>query len=221
MKTTTTTVLVSGFSAFGPYPANSSGLVAESLECRELRGYSLRSHIFSATIPKRNEDRGYFLFQRALQINARGIISLGMSSTKRGFAIETLAANRICDDRYCPKQLKDPRVNRKAAYDSKIPIDLSGWNIGLFRYQCGLEGLDVETSANAGGFCCNHLIYQLLVAQKKTRRFRLIHWIFIHIPCSPEAVPNPMGDFETSGKITMNVEEVIHGLGLLLDTANI
>jgi pyroglutamyl-peptidase len=209
-------IVISAFTPFGAYPANTSQLVAESLGRSGVSGFALTVVIFSATIPR--EDRGRILVDRALLEGASGIVSLGMASEKKGVCIESCARNAVDNMKYCPPELQKTPVDVHAVYGARLPLDLTPWNIPAFEASCRDEGIAVEHSTDAGGFCCNHLAWQTqrAVAQSGER----ISYAFIHIPCSPEAISD-LAEFETSGKVSMSVERTARAVELLLRHAAI
>ncbi|MES2315100.1 MAG: hypothetical protein V4524_04170 [Patescibacteria group bacterium] len=213
-------ILISAFSAYGNYPANSSELAIRNLNGKVLSGFSVFTEIFSASIPE--DDRGSLLFERALSINARGIISLGMGSEKIGLTVETCVINHINNAKYCPSHQNGRPIDSRQPYGEKIHLDLNRWNLLAFRKNCAKTAPLITTmSADAGGFCCNHLMYQLHRAHTTKPEFRWTPWIYIHIPCSPESITTTVEEFERSGKMTMSTTNVIKGLELLLLSATL
>lgn len=205
------TIIVSGFAPFGAYPANSSQLAVWWLAQSGIKGYKIVPAIFSATIP--TENRGKMLVKYACKLGASGIVSLGMASEKKGLCIESWAANVIHNEKYCPPKLQGTPIDARNPYGERVAIDLVPWNIAMFEKACGVENIAVEHSSDAGGFCCNHLAYQTRVALVECGED--IPYLFIHLPCSPTAVPNEK-EFVAAGKVCMPVEKMARGIELLL-----
>jgi pyrrolidone-carboxylate peptidase len=214
-------VLLSGFSEYGDYPANSAELVAKSLNGMELQGYQVHSRIFPATIPSTGTNRGLDLFNEADSLGSRAIISLGMSSDKKGLCVETRTANIIFNKKYCSPEQNGRAIYNSCQHGQKHDLDVSKWNINQFQSLCKSAGIFTEVSVEAGGFCCNHLMFQLFWTARIMRKHREIPWIYIHVPCSPEALPCTLKEFNQSGKITMSTEDMIRGLEILLSVAEI
>lgn len=213
------TIVLSAFRTFGEYTANSTELVARSLHGKQFGGFIIRSIVFDAIIP--TENRGAGLFTIAQKIGAAGIISLGMASEKTGLCVERIAINKIYSPKYCsPSQNRTPvDVNRK--YEERVFLSIAPWSLGRFKSTCATKRIPVmQDSIDAGGFCCNHLAYQARIAQTSSDLWSKIPYIFLHVPCSPEAVPN-MKDFRDQGKTTMTVDEIAAGVKALIVSAKL
>lgn len=209
------TVVLSGFNSFGDYKANSSEQVVKRVDRRNLGGFRVYSMVFSASIPE-SEDRGSTLLYLARSIGASGVISLGMASEKTGFCVETVAANKVSNGKYCSPEQNGKAINPKRPYGEEAPLSLGPWNLSGFRANATRRGISVmPDSRDAGGFCCNHLAYQAAAAQSSSREWRDTPFIFMHIPCSPEAVPD-FEAFRSARKVTMSVDDIIAGLDVLL-----
>ena len=207
------TVILSAFKAFGDYPVNSTEVIAKQLNGEVFSGFKVRSAIFSASIPQ--NDHGVILRGLVGRFGAIAIVSMGMASEKKGLCVESVATNRIYNEKYCPR-LNGTPVDGHMRYGELREVDLLQWNISAFQRACRSEGIPVtEVSNDAGGFCCNHLMYQVLVAPIVWRGFRNVPFVFLHTPCSPEAVPD-RDSFVRAGKITMTTAQITRGLELLL-----
>jgi pyroglutamyl-peptidase len=212
------TIVLSGFRAFGNYPVNPTEVVANQLNGCVLSGFVVRSMTFQSLIPQ--NDNGAILMEFARCFHAAAIISIGMASEKKGLCIERVAVNRIYNDKYCAG-LNNTPVDGCRGYGEKLEADLSQWNIGSFRHICVSENIPVsEISEDAGGFCCNHLMYQVLAAQTAWQNLYKVPFIFLHVPCCPEAVCDS-DSFTKSGKITMTTEKILRGLELLVGHSHI
>ncbi|MFA6503154.1 MAG: hypothetical protein WCT45_02775 [Candidatus Paceibacterota bacterium] len=204
-------ILLSGFVPFGAYPVNSSQQVVWQLAQRRIHGVKIVPTIFDATIPGKN--RGEVLVERAQALGASSIISLGMASEKKGLCIERWATNAVDNKKYCPPLLQGTQIDPRQPYGLRIALDLAPWNIRGFEQACTAESIVVEYSDDAGGFCCNHLAYQTGTAL--IEREETISYLFIHLPCSPAAIPNEK-EFVAAGKVSMSVEKMVRGIELLL-----
>lgn len=212
-------IILSGFRPFGDYPRNTTELVAQTLHGTSIPGFEIQAIVFDATIPE--ENRGVVLFQEAELLGGQAVISLGMASEKTGFCIERVARNRIANGKYCTAAQNNTPVDSQRRYNEEMFLGLEPWRLNDFRQSCKEMRIPVmPDSANAGGFCCNHLAYQARVAQVNSRAWNNIPYIFIHIPCSPEAVPD-MKEFHRQGKITMSVEKIIEGIHALIFSADL
>lgn len=212
-------IVLSGFRIFGDYLANPTETVAGQLDGKELAGYKVCGFIFEATIPK--EDRGARLLRFANKAKVKGIVSLGMASEKKGLCVESLAFNKICNEKYIPATLNNTPINHKRFYGESLTLDLAPWNIPVFQARCKEEGIPVaDVSNDPGGYICNHLMYQVRLAQTAFGELEVIPFAFLHTPCSPPAVRYPEA-FTNAGKITMTTVQIIRGLTLFLENAKL
>jgi len=209
------TIILSAFGRFGIYTANSTEIVARQLNGKNIAGFKVCSVVFPCRIPK-GTNRGHKLLRLAERIGARGIVSLGMASDKTGLCIEAVATNLINNQKYCP-DLSGRAINIRDSLGKSVEIDLIPWNIGAFQQSCVEQGvLVMDCSRKAGGFCCEHLMYQLWRAQR-VRQYKT-PFIFIHVPCCREAIPD-YDAFLKNGKVAMATESIIKGLEILLTSS--
>ncbi len=209
-----TRIVVSAFKPFGTYCANST---LEVLEILMLRGtFEIIPVVYKATIP--TVDRGKELVDLAHEKGASAILSLGMASEKRGVCIEFCGTNAINNPKYCSPTEQGTAIRSDRTYGETINLDLTPWSIKTFTMGCGKNHIPVEVSIDAGGFCCNHLAYQtrLAILEGELR----LPFLFVHIPCSPEAVPN-MEDFTQAGKVTRSPELMADAIELLVQGAQL
>ncbi|MDB5259154.1 MAG: pcp [Candidatus Taylorbacteria bacterium] len=211
-------ILVCGFERFGPYPENSTQLLAESIEGKQIGEHKIFTMIFPPTIPE--EDRGMAAFEKARAIDALGIVCLGMGSEKPGLCIETATFNRIDNATYCPPELNGSSIRTDRPRHEGLSLDINRWNIQAFRKKAAQEGITTALSIDPGGYCCNHLMYQMRLAQEFHMN-RDTPWIYIHVPCSPECIPKPLGGFKKKGKVFLPIKTLERGLALLLENASL
>ncbi len=212
------TVVLSGFRRFGDYLANSTAIVARQLDQKVLGGVRVESIVFSAAIPRIN--RGKQLVGFARRVDASAIISLGMASDKSGLCVEHVAQNRI-DGKYVPTSMKGARIDVAQPYGHELELDLAPWRFEKLAQSCMTAGVPImRRSRNAGGFCCNHLMWQLHQAQLGVPAKKRISAIFLHVPCSLASVAD-LDAFTQAGKVTMEPSEIIKGLALLIKHASI
>ncbi len=210
------TVILSGFEKYGTHAANSSELVVRALDWHPVAGYKIIGRLFPATIPPPGEDRGEDLFLEARRHEACGIIALGMGSDRKGLRIEREAQNLIKHDVYVPAPFNNKPIESELRTGSKLELDLLFWNTLAFSQKCAQAGIPVERdSRDAGGFCCNHLMWQMRRAQDRFRATRKLPIIYIHLPCSPECVAEP-ANFHAAGKVTTPLDQMKKGIEILL-----
>ena len=212
-------VVLVGFAPFGRYAANSSEQAIKAIVKRRVSHVWIKDwEIFPATIP--HYDRGSAVLDLAHRSNATSVVCLGMASDRVGFSVETRARNLIRNTTYCPEQSGQP-VDASVDLGAESDIDLRQWNIGAFGENCANAGLPQPSlSTDAGGFCCNHLMFQLFSAARRRPEFGTIPWVFLHVPCSEEAVrPQDVASFEAAGKVRMKLDDVVKCLEIFLQTA--
>ncbi len=145
----------------------------------------------------------------------------GMASDKKGLCVESVAQNRLFNPKYLSPSLSNTSIYRREPYQERCGMDLDPWNVPAFQEACQRHNIPVmEVSRDAGGFYCNHLMYQMRRAQLRHKLLAKTPFIFLHIPCSSEAVRDPTA-FAAAGKIMMRVEDIIVGLRLLLKSAKL
>lgn len=211
-------ILLSGFGRFGSYRANLTELVANQLHGQEISGFHVNSIVFECLIPQIGCNRGQALLEYARNTNSCAVVCLGMASEKTGLCLETATHNKI-QSKYCSEEMNGTPINPDLGYDANITLETCPWNVGAFISECKRQNVSImPPSTDAGGFCCNHLMFQLAMLQRSG--LLRIPFVFLHVPCSPEAVT----DQEThrgSGKILMPTEEVVKGIGILLKSASL
>ena len=207
------TILLTAFGRFGNYPANSTELVARKLNGSSVSGYRVRTIVFPCKIPHVNRAHK-LMWECDLHREIAGIISLGMASDKKGLCIETCAHN-VIHSTYCPSIPEGTRVDPRLPYGEELLLDLADWNLYRFCKRAQTHNIPIEFSEEPGGFCCNHLMFQVRLAQITDDFFAKVPFVYFHIPCSPEAVPDEQV-FAAQGKTSMPVDTVIQALALLL-----
>jgi pyrrolidone-carboxylate peptidase len=212
------TVLLTGFGTFGDYKANSTELVARKSEGSMLADWRVHTHIFETVVPK--HDRALELYTLARRLGATRIVSLGMASQKRSFCLETLARNWVDCSKYCSTQENGKPIDESQSYGVSLSIDYRFWDLQAFQYKCLVLRLpSFEYSSNPGGFCCNHLLWQLR-AREIVEKENSIPFLFLHVPCTPECVADEV-EFKQAGKICWTVTEIVSGLAAAMGSARL
>ncbi|GEM_PF-1960177 len=215
------TLIVSAFDGnFGNYRKNTSELVARKLNGTMFAGYGVMSVIFPCTIPSKTENRGDLLLTVAKAHQASGILSLGMSSASTGFWFETRARNELHQPKYYPNKERVP-VDTTRLLNEVLHFELMPWNFEVFKTEWESRHIcPAELSSDKGSFCCEHLAYQVLAKQSAQQPHERLPFTFIHLPCCPEAVKDPMV-FLRTGKTLLTTEAVERGLRELLTFAKL
>ena len=183
-----------------------------------IAGFKVHSIVFECSIP--SDDRGRILFDLAETKNASGIIALGMASDKRGLCVESVTRNIINNPKYCP-DLEGKPVDSGFAYGEELALDLTPWNIDLFVEECCRKNVPVEKlSQDAGGFCCNHLMFQVEAFQRTRGLHQRIPFVYVHIPCSAQAIVDSRAH-SRSGKVLLPTYKVVKGLKILLELSRL
>ncbi len=211
------TIIVSGFRRFGTYRSNPTETLAGRLHETSLSGYRVIPVVYDANIPK--DDRGEKLLALAHQLDASGIISLGVDSQKRGLCVERIARNIILNAKYCPPELQNTRVDATRSLGEELNLHRGPWALYNFQRLCAERHIPTEISHDAGGFCCNHLAYQVLAAQKRGI-VPAMPFIFIHVPCSPESIADT-STFQKEDKVALDIRVMAAGIENLATVADL
>lgn len=216
-------ILVSGFGLYGAYRANTSQAVALRLDgTRDPSGtFSFRSTIYPADIPPPEVNRGEELLALAADLEAVAVIGLGMSSVRHSLTVEMHSRNLVNHPEYCTPEQNFTRVDPMREIGNPGTIDAHPWNLHDFPERSEKAGFPLPIiSFEMSSFCCNHLMYQAYWARIRQKRGYEIPFIFLHLPCIPEAVAD-LEAFTASGKVTMTVDQIIGNIMLLLEHAHL
>ena len=203
-------VFITSFSDFGPYPANSSQQVAKCLAGRADPSFSFefRTETLPANIP--HYDRGTQMLEMAFQHRASAIISLGMSSSKKSLCVETKARNVTNHPVYCSPEENGRPVTNAHPSGATLGIDTRPWNLEAFISNCVAARLPrPEISSDAGGYCCNSMMVQVLTAKAQRPHRYWMPYIFAHLPCTREAMPLGFLKLMKSGKAKPLIQNIL------------
>jgi pyroglutamyl-peptidase len=212
-------IVISGFERFGNYQLNSSQIIANKLHGNFINRFQIRSVVFPACISK--EDRSKKILDTGMSYEIRAVIALGMASEAKGFRFEKLALNHIFNPKYALPDQNGKPIRADRDKKEGLFTDLLPWNTANFAWECQKSGLPhVDFSSDAGGWCCNQLLYQLLLRNQESRN--PVPIAFIHIPCCPGTVTSAdESRFAKEGKVLLPVERIISGLQLLIQNADL
>ncbi|MDO8620380.1 MAG: hypothetical protein Q7R64_03475 [bacterium] len=214
------TLIVSGFTEYGSHLVNLSERIVRTLHGKTFAGYRMVSSIFTCEIPKPENNRGNAILHEATRQGASGIVSLGMTSLSPGFWFETRARNLLHQPKYYPNE-QNVLVDANRPPDEVLHPDLTPWRFDEVKDEIEGRRLGMmEASQDIGGFCCEHLVYEVLAAQLSLKERDRLPFTFLHLPCCPEAPRNPV-EFRRSGKILLSEEGAIQGLEILLQKASL
>jgi len=191
-------ILITGFQPFGEYTENSSELAAMNI--RVVGPYAVEKIIFPVRIFGEPEDYGKYIIRRAKMVNARAIISLGMASSVYGLRIESQAVNWVDNPKYCLESEQGKVISPFFEKHQQLPVNLDSWDISKIMFGLESSGLayEEEISQDAGAFCGNALMFRTLKLMQYERE---IPYLFLHLPCTAEAVKN-IPDFSKDKYIT-------------------
>lgn len=184
------TALITGSETFGRYITNPTKWLALSAEGRILADHKIYSLIFPSIVglPKDTEDPGSVIIKKAVEINAKVIISFGMASEVKGFRIERSATNWIYNEKYCSADENNRPLNPTRPAKEQLQIDLTKWDIEKVRKLFAKAHIpfDQKISDNPGQYSCNSWIYRTILARKKY--IIKTPYIFVHTACTPASV---------------------------------
>ncbi len=179
-------IIITGFEKFGNYFENTTE--AAIIDLPIVNSHQVDNFIFPVRIFADATDYGRKIVKRAKEINAKAIISLGMSSCVEGLRIESLARNWVANEKYCLSHEHERVIDDK--FDSKfsLEVDFDRWRIDKLFSELNREKVIHETkiSKNAHSFCCNALMFRTLQAIEETNY--KIPYLFVHVSCTPRAV---------------------------------
>lgn len=213
-------IILSGFGTFADYRANTSERTVQALHNQVLSGYRIIGKIFPCSIPQEGENRGEILLELAIKYRAAAIVSLGMASSSSGFQFERRAKNMLHNQKYHPNFENVP-VDRKRPITEELALNLTPWNFVMVKKEIELRSIGlVKISSDGGGFCCEHLAYEVLAQQMSQKIKDRLPFAFIHVPCFPKAVERPSA-FLRQGKVLVSIDAVIQGLEIILRNTTI
>ncbi len=198
-------VLLTGFEPFGGNDINPSGVVAESLDGKQVSGF----RICGVVLPVEWGATKEVMESTICRIDPVMILSLGLSSGRPDMNVEKVAVNYM-------SQAKDNKGNLPDgskicgqgpdAYFATIPVEdvvdgLRG------------KGIPARLSLSAGGYLCNYTFYvaSKYVAEKGRREEVPVG--FIHVPATPEMVAKS-GRSIASMDLGMIEEGVLTAIGV-------
>jgi pyrrolidone-carboxylate peptidase len=172
--------------------------------------------VFPTTILSRDgqEDYGKKVVEYALAKKASVIISLGLASAAKGVRVERMCSNWVENDWYCTAFENRKPASSERPVKERLAMPLERWSVERLRRKLGVVGILLEISDDAGGYCCNALMYRTLLAMQNLRVS--IPFIFAHVPCTAEAVTR-IPDFDER-KVILRRRNLIEGAGAILQT---
>lgn len=196
------TVLVTGFEAFGHTPINPAERVAKELDGTFLDS----SEIISTVVPNVFFKCIDVVIKAILEVRPEIVVMLGEYGGRAMVTVERLAQNMNDSTRY---QLSDndgvallgqPTVpGGPVAYYSTLPIRAM---VKAMRE----AGIPADISDAPGTFCCNHLLYGILHHIATNRLPIRAGWI--HLPY----LPSTAALVENLGAPSMSVETSVEGV---------
>lgn len=149
------TVLVTGFDAFGGDPSNPSETLARRLNGRQVAGH----RVVGAVLPTRFDRALPTLLARMARHRPVLVVGLGLAGGRTGLSFERVAIN-LCDARIADNGGAQPIdlpvvAGGPAAYFSTLPVKSMCQAVQA-------EGIAAELSTTAGTFVCNQVFYGLM-----------------------------------------------------------
>jgi len=204
-----TSILLTGFEAFGNTPVNPAESVTRALDGTRIDG----APVTGIVVPN-NFFECIDVVRTAIE-NARPelVVMMGEYGGRALITVERIAQNYNDSTRY---QLKDNRgvslqgeptaADGPAAYRSTLPLRAM---VEAMR----TAGVPADISDTAATFCCNHLMYGILHYIAATKLEIRAGWI--HLPHLPEVAALP----ENLGAPSMSRETAILGVRAAIQAA--
>ncbi len=195
------TVLVTGFDAFGGDRINPSWLAAQALHGREIAGH----RVVGAQLPTVFGQSAAALHELLARHRPALVLCTGQAGGRSALSLERVAIN--VDDARIPDNARVQPVDvpvvagGPAAYFSTLPIK-------AMLAALELQAIDAEVSQSAGTFVCNHVFYALLHALATEPALRGSRGGFLHLPWLPE-----------QGQPSMPLVDMVQGLRVAIACA--
>lgn len=201
MPVRSSTILITGFDAFGGAELNPSWLAVKALHRRQILGH----RVVAARLPTVYGESLKSLNALLRLHRPVLVVCVGQAGGRSSISLERVAINLddapIADN--AGAQPVDVSVvpGAPVAYFSTLPI--KAMLVALQR-----EGLPAEVSQTAGTFVCNHVFYGLMHALANNRLLRRTKGGFVHVPWLPE-----------QGAPSMPLDDMVKGLRIALRCA--
>ncbi|MEI6046519.1 MAG: hypothetical protein WCS37_19380 [Chloroflexota bacterium] len=203
-------ILLTGYPPFGRHTLNPSGLVAEALNGREIRGYQ----VVGVTLPCDYKLMPPLLMGLIEQLRPVVIIGSGLAFGESQFRIERVGLNLLdfgsVSDNGGHLLKGEPAVkDGPTAYFTTLPL------LKVVE-RLRQEGIPAYLSSHAGGHLCNHMIYTALhlVTQMDIGR-PLVG--FIHLPALPhQAAAEALRDNLPLCAPSMSLDLILQGLEIVI-----
>lgn len=201
LQSVVSTVLLTGFDAFGGERINPSWLSVQALHGRRIAGH----RVVTAQLPTVFDESLHVLRGLLKQYRPALVICVGQAGGRSALSLERVAINvndaRIADNA-AAQPVDTPVIpDGPAAYFTTLPIKAMLLTLRQ-------AGVTAEVSQTAGTFVCNHVFYGLMHLLATQRGFKRTRGGFIHVPYLPE-----------QGAPSMALEDMVRGLRLALRCA--
>lgn len=166
------TLLLTGFTPFGPFAVNPSERIVNALSGATIAGHRVEGLV----LPVVFGEAGDRLIEAVSRENPRVVICLGLAGNRDDIGIERLAVN--LDHADIPDNAGNQPVDRPIvpggppAYWSTLPVQAMAAALRE-------AGIAASLSLSAGTFVCNHVFYRLMQALAERPHVR---GGFIHLP---------------------------------------
>ncbi len=204
-----TTVLLTGFEAFGSTPINPAESVATALDGAQVKGASVLAHI----VPNVFFECIDVVCSAIDTIQPELVIMMGEYGGRAAITVERIAQNfndstryQLVDNRGRSMQGEPTVPNGPNAYYSTLPLRAM---VKAMRD----SGIPADISDAPGTFCCNHLMYGVLhyIATQSLP----IRAGWIHLPQLPSVAAMP----ENLGAPSMSVDTATRGVEVCIQSA--
>jgi len=213
---TISTALITGSETFGDYIFNPTKWLALTARGKIINDHKIHTMVLPAIVldQKNAPDSGEIIVKKAIELDAKAIISFGMASDVKGFRIERSATNWIENEKYCSEYENKQRIDEGRLAREQVQVDLSRWNLEKMEKEFKKQKLQFESkiSDDPGNFSCNGWIYRTVRAMKK---YNLkIPYLFVHVSCTKETIEF-VPDFSPK-KMLIKKEDLMRGLEVIL-----
>lgn len=181
-RKSTTTLLITGFEAFGDDPSgqhlNPSEHIATAVHGQQIGAWRVAGHVLPCEY-----GRSVRVLKTLLkEYDPQAILCLGQAGGRSAISIERIAINwdeaPLADNADILRSGQPILKTAPAAYFSRLPIH-------AMRDVLSQHGIPAEISSSAGQFVCNHVFFFLMHALQAKATTRNIPAGFIHVPYLP------------------------------------
>lgn len=177
------TLLLTGFEPFGGVEINPSWEIARALEGEMIEG----ARLVARCLPVEWGGSWPALQRAIIETEPRWVLMLGVAGKRALISVERVGRN-VCDELADNSGQMSGDTLIATDGPEMLPSSLPVEKMVAAIYELGLP---VELSESAGGYLCNHTLYNAMLWAAKEAEPPAIG--FVHVPPLPTGLPDPGG----------------------------